>query len=285
MHPLHIDPPLTFALSDDRPLQITVVGVGGTGGYVVQGLARLLTHYRRGDVTVTVIDGDTVEAKNVGRQLFAPADVGRNKAIALTTRFNAAFGLQMVAVPAMIDTSTSSFYRAVPSGLVANIVVGCVDNAAARRAIMTILQSRAACLWIDSGNHEWGGQVLTGTTTAMERRITPGIPIIAHLPAPSLLEPSLLDDPVVAVEPADCATALVDNRQAMMVNQMMATIVCHQLDCLLRTRQLTTYETTVDLQSLSMRSTPITLNNLARSLQCDPRELLIFHRRKDHDND
>ena len=65
-----------------------------------------------------MIDGDHVEPHNVGRQKFAVAEIGRNKAQTLAGRVNAALGLKTVALPQMatsdllLDIARST--RAVP---------------------------------------------------------------------------------------------------------------------------------------------------------------------------
>ena len=71
---------------------VVLVGVGGTGSALARSIARILYDMgRRGMHTprYTLIDPDTVEQKNVGRQAgFAPADIGQNKALLLSKRFN-----------------------------------------------------------------------------------------------------------------------------------------------------------------------------------------------------
>jgi len=56
--------------------KITIIGVGGTGGYVTQLLSRK-------DYELTIIDRDVVEESNLDRQiLFTKADIGKPKVIA-----------------------------------------------------------------------------------------------------------------------------------------------------------------------------------------------------------
>ena len=63
--------------------RIAIVGCGGTGSQVARSVARMLydmQQSRQQTPRLLLIDPDTVEMKNVGRQLFTPADVGQFKA-------------------------------------------------------------------------------------------------------------------------------------------------------------------------------------------------------------
>ena len=68
---------------------ITVVGCGGTGGFVAEGLCRL---FQGRDATIVLVDHDRVEPHNLLRQNFYPGDVGEFKSKALADRL--AKGLQ-----------------------------------------------------------------------------------------------------------------------------------------------------------------------------------------------
>jgi hypothetical protein len=64
-------------------VHVALVGAGGIGSLMLSGLARLDAAIRalgHPGLDVTVYDPDDVSEANLGRQLFAPADVGRNKA-------------------------------------------------------------------------------------------------------------------------------------------------------------------------------------------------------------
>ena len=65
--------------------KIILVGAGGTGSFVAEGLCRLLINYP--DIPIYIIDFDTVEKKNILRQNFYPQDVGKFKAQALAERY------------------------------------------------------------------------------------------------------------------------------------------------------------------------------------------------------
>jgi molybdopterin/thiamine biosynthesis adenylyltransferase len=61
--------------------QVTVIGCGGLGGYIIEELARL------GVGRIVAIDPDTFEEHNLNRQLFStPANLGTSKVIAALRR-------------------------------------------------------------------------------------------------------------------------------------------------------------------------------------------------------
>ncbi|MBI3761124.1 MAG: ThiF family adenylyltransferase [Chloroflexi bacterium] len=131
-------------------MSLTLMGCGGTGSHLASGLAALtLALEERGVSTdVLLIDGDAVEPKNVGRQLFRTADVGRNKAETLAARLNAAFGTRIGAAAQAIDRR-DTFHQ--PNAF--NVVVGAVDNPAARALIAAQVKKAAGQLWwLDCGS-------------------------------------------------------------------------------------------------------------------------------------
>ena len=170
MQMLSFEPIAPFVIGNQSRFHITIVGAGGTGSYIVQTVARLMAHANeKGSpkIDVTLVDGDTIEAKNIGRQLFAPAEIGRNKAQSLATRFNQALGLKIQAIPTMIDQYSLPHvdrYQWHQSAALDkrpySIVVGAVDNAEARKVIHDGLAKYVFNLWIDSGNHEHGDKCL-----------------------------------------------------------------------------------------------------------------------------
>ncbi len=67
---------------------ITVVGCGGTGGFVAEGLCRL---FQGREATIVLVDHDRVEPHNLLRQNFYPGDVGQFKSKALADRLARAY--------------------------------------------------------------------------------------------------------------------------------------------------------------------------------------------------
>jgi PRTRC genetic system ThiF family protein len=261
---LELDPPVPFTLPP-HGFSVLLVGCGGTGSFLAQSLARLAYHVKQAgetEIAMGFMDGDVVEPKNVGRQLFAPAEVGMNKAEALAARFNAALGLKITAFPRM---ATGEILGMVGTGSGSTgILVGAVDSAAGRRALDAALLSNQWRLWLDCGNHEHAGQVVVGTAIKQDQlqgAFALG-GMCSALPAASLLYPELLQDQAAPV--IDCAAAMAQNIQSLTVNQMMASIATEYLYKLIVRRRITTFQTVVDLETLSATSTPITPKRIAK---------------------
>ena len=65
-----------------RCYTVTVVGCGGTGGFVAEALCRLLP----ADADLVLVDHDRVEERNLTRQSFYREDLGRFKSEVLAHR-------------------------------------------------------------------------------------------------------------------------------------------------------------------------------------------------------
>lgn len=65
---------------------IYIVGCGGVGSFLTPCICLL-----KNPQDVTVIDADILEAKNLNRQLFTQADIGKSKAQALAERYGCNF--------------------------------------------------------------------------------------------------------------------------------------------------------------------------------------------------
>ena len=82
------------------PLNVIVIGCGGTGSRVIPWIAQYLATLPSTLVpTLTLIDGDIVEPKNLSRQNFIQEDVGLNKAVVLADRYSDAYGVPIVCIP------------------------------------------------------------------------------------------------------------------------------------------------------------------------------------------
>jgi PRTRC genetic system ThiF family protein len=245
--------------ADPRDAHIVLVGCGGTGSFLALHLARLAYHARDRydmDLRLTFIDPDTVEYRNLGRQNFAPAEVGRNKARALAWRYNRAFGLDIHAFPCKFDRR-----RLRDRWNIWHLIIGAVDNAAARRSIAKadLWSGQHNNWWLDCGNEEHAGQVLLGNRW---RKIkAPSISKLGFcdaLPMPTVQAPDLLEDPVGSEDPESCAELTLADAQSLMVNQAMATYAAQYVYRMLITRDLDIYATYIDLQTGGARSEPIT---------------------------
>jgi PRTRC genetic system ThiF family protein len=251
-------------------LHLLLIGCGGTGSYLAEHVARLTRVLREQgkDVRVTFVDDDVVTRANVPRQHFCEAEIGAPKAAALALRCNAAWGLD---IRAILDRFTPAHLGEHGYGTV-TLLLGCVDNAAARQSLAEALRPNAReehprIWWLDAGNFADAGQVMLGTDTTLTRLaeafITPGL--CGRLPAPSLAQPDLLVPQPDELPDArlSCADLAALNAQSLVINQAMAMLMTQYLTALLLTSTLRQCATTLNLPALSMRTTYVTPETLA----------------------
>lgn len=148
----------------DVKMHFIIIGCGGTGGNFIKEFARFLYSCNattRNNILVTVVDGDVVEEKNIARQPFERADVGCNKAESICQAIYEVFGLsfgfstQFIDNLKMLDALWNKDYLP--------ILVGCVDNHAARRVMHSFFQKRSDCIYMDAANEYSCGEVIVGS--------------------------------------------------------------------------------------------------------------------------
>ena len=232
----------THFMRYQREATIVLVGCGGTGGFLAEAVCRLLLGRK---AQLYLVDPDRVEPHNVARQCFDRADVDRFKAEVLVERLARRFGRE-------IGYSVLPFDRELHAQVFGDahsrlsLLVGCVDNAAARRALATALDerggsysyphSRQSVWWLDTGNGRNSGQVLLGNATKPERlrgAFLTSAGLCRALPAPSLQRPDLFDAPPEPGPRPDCADAVATGEQGPTINQVVAAIAASYIEKLL----------------------------------------------------
>lgn len=247
-------------LEDPAGARLVLVGTGGTGGYALQQLCRLLYGLKAerderraapalhggdspgGVPDVLLCDGDTVSESNLRRQYFLSCDVGKKKALALSERYGAAYGLEIAAYPEYLVPDTDL------RGLAGegSVVVGAVDNAKSRALLHEKLSAFRDVVYVDAGNagvalpaedgaptrakrarirdSGWEGQVLCGVRKGGE----------TLLPFPAEQMPDLLeDDGEVLPTEVPCGQVVVSNPQRHLTNVFAATVLTGYLTTLL----------------------------------------------------
>ena len=225
-------------------VSIYVVGCGGTGSFLVPHLCRLANwFYNAGkQISITLIDFDRIEEKNLYRQNFCQAELGYNKAQALAVRYKAMFPKLKIGV---IEDRASAIKldRSMPT-----VVIGCVDNAAARKSIEELMIERGGrrtcvaesnhvveysglvahgfsqipCWWVDCGNDYTYGQVSIGNWYSVELDdyiLEPAT--CTTLPLPTIQYPELLLQ-TDENETLSCAERALLNGQSLNINSQIA---------------------------------------------------------------
>lgn len=217
-----------------RPLNkitVNLVGVGGTGTHMLSCLASI-SHTLKAvgmvPLQVNAFDPDNVEPANVGRQSFAPSEIGLNKAVAAVTRINRYFGTEWRAHPVIYENDGN--YRNVE--ISRNILITCVDNIASRFHMRELFPNSKDLLnkrafnsvtlplyWLDIGNDRYTGQIVLGTLLPSKSRRKGHR---AMLPTFVEMFPEMKGkkDPA---EPS-CSTLEAITRQDLFINKLLATL-------------------------------------------------------------
>ena len=158
-------------LNATNPIEVHLIGAGGTGSQVVTALGRMhhaLQQLTHAGFHLTLWDDDTITQANLGRQLFAETELGLHKSTALISRINRFFGTDWKAQPRKFDKNTFSITSQSMQG---SIYISCVDTAKARFEIAQILTDlkrpnhyhNTPLYWLDFGNNRHTGQVVLST--------------------------------------------------------------------------------------------------------------------------
>ena len=259
---------LHLRLPEFRRVAVTLVGCGGTGSHIASGLVSIAQALAEKGIGTDIlfIDPDVVEPKNVGRQLFSQADVGRPKAQVLAERLNAAFATTVGCAVRKVDTLDK--FGAEDDRVADDarnklcVVVGAVDTASARKVIAANVRAATGRVWwLDCGNENHSGQVALGNSFGkIERRMG----LVTALPAPSVVYPDLVKTHRAkrATRAQSCAELQALGVQGLMVNRMMAAWACAMLhDFLLG--ELRYIAVTFDLAHGNARALPLDVETLA----------------------
>ncbi|MCI0395486.1 MAG: ThiF family adenylyltransferase [Chloroflexi bacterium] len=267
--PLTIEKQYRVLLGEADRVRMMLVGIGGTGSWLALSLGRLAYHARsKGiDVQLTFVDHDVVELKNCGRQLFTPSqsEIGANKAVALAQRLNLALGLAITAIPRPFTGRVAAEWHAEPYRPNANLIIGAVDNAAARREIAAYVRAgRGRCWWLDCGNAAVNGQVLLGNLSERQQlKIDQGVGLLSGLPAPQVQEPGLLE-PEIEAQPLSCADLALREEQSLMINAQVAAVAAQYVYDFTIKRCLRHFATYFTLEPPTAVSHPLTSSRLEK---------------------
>lgn len=229
------------------PSKVVVIGCGGTGSRLIPMLAQFLRSITREanplgwlqSPTIYLVDFDTVEHKNLLRQNFVAADVGKHKASVLAQRYGRAYDMNIVPILKRVEKSTTpdALFEGIdiPGGnLLGTMFIMCVDSSDARRNILGMIERirisggySQSSFVIDAGNENNYGQVkffnmakLYGSKTDKRFDIPKNVPTIhpvEFIPYDKDFYTSLQDAP----SQGSCA----DLDQTLAINALMATTI------------------------------------------------------------
>jgi PRTRC genetic system ThiF family protein len=229
----------------ERAVAVHVIGAGGTGSALLSGLVQLgmaLRELGHPGLDVTVWDDDTVSKANIGRQLFAPADIGKPKAAILVNRINLSMGLKWKCEVARFTEVADVTH---------GVLIGCVDSRHARAQIFSRFRRSRGLIWLDCGNNQYTGQVVFG---AREHGVT-------VVPSVGDLFPETVD---AAGDKGDdlpsCSLAEALTKQDLMINRFVADTAVNLLFQLFRKGEVETQGAFIDVARFSMMPIPLDPN-------------------------
>ena len=189
----------------DNP-RITIIGCGGTGGFVAEALCRLYTGRQAEIVLVDHGPGGTpqpatAELPTPGRGKAQKRDLGQAVVRVLRT----SSGIHRQTLPERGKPDLPGIGRYKPG-----LMIGCVDNARARREMEECLGSKPFLWLIDAGNGKNWGQVLIGNRPKESQDYKDAFKedICHELSSPAAQRPDLLTTAPEGPPDIDCAAAL-----------------------------------------------------------------------------
>lgn len=285
-----------------RSYHFVIIGCGGNGSFLIRDLARLIAIKNQDIVTeyerrmregernlgpapaihhMTICDGDTIEAKNIRRQNFVPADIDENKASVLAQRYSQAYGMEINCCDQYLNSAEhlsqlcfvpSVNYRSTP------IVIGCVDNNATRSIIAQFIDTEklrnAEAFWLDGGNEEFSGQVILGSTYSRSPQNYRDTDRLMKFATPFVTQiyPEILDVTDKRPDQMSCDDRAVSFPQCIATNITVATLMLNFCNFFINmpSKGLTSHMVTFDTERINFGTTFNTDESLAKAARTNP---------------
>ena len=251
---------------------IAVIGCGGTGGFVAEAICRLFTGR---PATIILMDHDRVEPHNLLRQNFQRQDVGKLKSAVMAERLSMTYN-RTIGYSTEMFRAGSRWERQSWDNFHTNLMIGCVDNAAARVEMDKHLSNHYGTWLIDAGNGRNWGQVLIGNRTKDQCQHKKGgfkSDVCYMLPSPAMQRPDILTATHDTPPDIDCAAALDLVDQDPTINQMMAMLVV-QVVRRMAANDCPWMSLYLDLEQGTMTPRYATPENVAQITRTEPGELV-----------
>lgn len=232
----------------ENKFSIIVVGAGGTGSYILKEFSRYLYDNRKAKdmiFNMSIIDGDLIERKNIRRQAFQEEDIGQAKASILASVLNEAFELKWNAYHQYVikvDDIKSKCGSAWGKKIIP-VIIGCVDNHAARLVCEEFFAKEEDCIYIDSANEFAEGEIVFAAKK--------GGKVVS--PCRSVIFPDILEGDLRNVEEMSCTELNEVAPQHITANMMAGVIILQALTSLFEQGRVTTGVTSFNADSHVMQ--------------------------------
>ena len=218
-------------LNPTNPIELNVIGAGGTGSQVLIALARMnhaLTELNHAGLSVRLWDDDVITEANLGRQLFAESELGLHKSVALINRTNRFFGTNWKAETQKFGKNNLGKLQ---SNMQSVIYISCVDSVQSRFDIAEILNElkfstgyyrNKPKYWMDFGNSQFTGQVLLSTIGTIKQSNSEKYETVENLPFVTEEFGELLKVSEVEDDTPSCSLAEALEKQDLFINSTLA---------------------------------------------------------------
>ncbi|WDF77137.1 PRTRC system ThiF family protein [Mucilaginibacter sp. KACC 22773] len=229
--PIHITD--NYLINPTNPITVNIIGCGGTGSQMLTNLARMqqaMLALNHPGFMVYAYDDDTVSEANLGRQLFAEAELGLSKSVVLVNRINRFFGTNWKAVTRRYD---ADYVESQSNEGKANLFISCVDNAVSRFEIAAMLQEFSSyntyernrpLYWMDLGNSKDTGQVILSTIGKHKQPESKKYAPVGNLPFVTETFKDLLATADATDDTPSCSLAEALTKQDLFINSALATM-------------------------------------------------------------
>ncbi|MFB9080178.1 PRTRC system ThiF family protein [Flavobacterium procerum] len=225
-----------YLISPTNPITVNLIGAGGTGSKVLTALMEMnhsLTALGHAGLTVRLWDDDIVTTANLGRQRFAPSELGLCKSVALINRANRFMGTYWKAETVKFEKDSLG---KLPPNAKASVYITCTDSARSRFDIADILKSIHSRnyrddpkYWMDFGNSQHTGQVILSTIGEIPQPKSEKFETVERLAFVTDEFGELLNQSEAEDDTPSCSLAEALEKQDLYINSSLAQMGCSLL--------------------------------------------------------
>ena len=225
-----------YLISPTNPIAVNLIGAGGTGSKVLTALMEMnhsLTALGHAGLSVHLWDDDIITNANLGRQRFAPSELGLYKSVALINRANRFTGTDWKAETVKFERDSLG---KLPSNAKANIYLTCTDSAKSRFEVGDILRYSNPRhhrddpkYWMDFGNSQYTGQVILSTVGEIPQPKSEKFETVESLPFVTEEFAELLNQSEQQDDTPSCSLAEALEKQDLFINSALAQMGCSLL--------------------------------------------------------
>jgi PRTRC genetic system ThiF family protein len=226
-----------YLLSPTNPIEVNLIGAGGTGSKVLTALMEMnhsLIELDHAGLSVRLWDDDVITNANFGRQRFAESEEGLYKSVALINRANRWSGTNWKAETVKFKKNELG---KLPENAQVNIYISCVDSVSSRFEIAEMLSgmnnrfsySNTPKYWLDFGNGKFTGQAILSTIGKLQQPNSDKYETVTNLPFVTEEFGDLLKQSESEDDTPSCSLAEALEKQDLFINSTLAQMGCSLL--------------------------------------------------------